>query len=836
MKQWTLGTRTPGWLTALLCAVLSVLGLLVFFVDGYYRYATIIAGLGMLLLLGTRDLGKLRNWPSLFLVGYVIFSFFTLFWAMSGKFFLQQYYKVFIAFFVYLLVATRRELDRRYARHVMAIIAGLSAIYAFFSVAGTASPALHDMLVQRFSVMEGGLRFTGARIYGIMANSNIEASLFTIGVIFSVALICDSEKHWQRALWAAALSITATGLLLGFSMGALACFAVALVVYLIAAGEGRSALLLRMLEAGIPTLACSFLMMRYFNTDASSRVTLLLLANAAVTVVLELLLAGRLSAALEKRQKLAFGLLIGVVVLIVAYGAAGMQLYGPYTFGNRLYRGAKLDAGEHTMSVQADGDVTVEIYSNSQAQIMAGTATTIYNGPANGAVVTVPEDSYACDLFFYGGEGVTITHVAIDAKEIPLKSKLFPEFAMSRIQTGLSTSSSTILREILWRDGLRLWRLSPVYGHGVGSFETGISRVQDFRFETRYVHNHYIQVLLEDGVIGFAFYAAALLSMLVALWKRRRPERGSAFYWIYPALCAQFTMSGLQMIWDVSMSILVFLCQSYATYGLIVGICADPIPRKERPLPAAAEPPADTQSDADDAESSDDEDAENDGDEDEKPRLTVSSDMPVRALLMVLPIIYIMTICGNIYAAKLLKREFHSYEEAYEVMEKAAELDLYEKNDIKLTYVITSMQDGSQDNHQAQANLYAAELSKVQSNRIPYYLATYYYNTAQYALSIEEAKLGALYSASDSEQWNLIAGLLKHGFIDTGALSPLLTQPDGDALLDALLEYAAMKDAYDAKTIRPLELDGNSVLLFDKLAALATCRGDHDAILAVLNG
>ena len=108
-------------------------------------------------------------------------------------------------------------------------------------------------------------------------------------------------------------------------------FAVALVVYLIAAGEGRSALLLRMLEAGIPTLACSFLMMRYFNTDASSRVTLLLLANAAVTVVLELLLAGRLSAALEKRQKLEVGLVFGGVVFRAAYGAAGMQLYGPYT-------------------------------------------------------------------------------------------------------------------------------------------------------------------------------------------------------------------------------------------------------------------------------------------------------------------------------------------------------------------------------------------------------------------------------------------------------------------------------------------------------------------------
>ena len=50
------------------------------------------------------------------------------------------------------------------------------------------------------------------------------------------------------------------------------------------------------------------------------------------------------------------------------------------------------------------------------------------------------------------------------------------------------------------QDALQLWRFSPVVGNGVGAFETGVTAVQDYPYETKYVHNHYLQLLLEDGV------------------------------------------------------------------------------------------------------------------------------------------------------------------------------------------------------------------------------------------------------------------------------------------------------------------------------------------------
>lgn len=75
------------------------------------------------------------------------------------------------------------------------------------------------------------------------------------------------------------------------------------------------------------------------------------------------------------------------------------------------------------------------------------------------------------------------------------------------------------------------------------------------------------QVLLEDGVIGLGAVCRALAAMLLALWKKRKQTPESQYYWLYPALCAEFVMNGLQMCWDVSMSMIVFLCMTYALYG-----------------------------------------------------------------------------------------------------------------------------------------------------------------------------------------------------------------------------------------------------------------------------
>ena len=64
----------------------------------------------------------------------------------------------------------------------------------------------------------------------------------------------------------------------------------------------------------------------------------------------------------------------------------------------------------------------------------------------------------------------------------------------------------------------------------VGAVVTGGTRVQDYPYETRYAHQHYLQILLEDGVVGLALYVGALVTMLLALWKKRKQTPESKYY------------------------------------------------------------------------------------------------------------------------------------------------------------------------------------------------------------------------------------------------------------------------------------------------------------------
>lgn len=809
MKSINKTKIAPAWLPILLCAALAVLGIVCF--AGYgTKWMTVLAGAGIIVLLAASDLKRLKNFPVLLLIGYVLFSWLTVFWAMSGKFHLREWSKIVIALFFFLFIALRKNPDRSFVRRVTGIIAGMSAIYAFMSVEAAVTGICKAFLQEKLpSLLGAQMVFNGSRLYGIFGNSNIEASIYAIGILFSVALLCGSGKKWQRIFFAVTLSFCSFAFLLVFSMGAVACFAAAVVVYLIAAGKGRSAALLRMLEAAVPTVALVFLATRFFNSDGKELLAvLLMLTNAAVTVALELLLAARLSAVLEKHQRLAFGVLIGVAICAAAYIGLGLQLSEPYVFGEQIYREVTLDAGEHVIALDADGEISVEIYSVSRRQVMTGGWDRIFTETTAEGRFVVPEDSERCKIFFSAEPGTVIRSATIDGStKIMLKYRLFPDFIANRIQGGLTTAHSSVQRFVLMQDGLKLFRLSPIIGNGVGSFETGITAVQDYPFETKYVHNHYIQILLEDGIIGFALYFGALVTLAAALWKKRKQVQENEFRWVYPALCAEFVMNGAQMCWDVSMSVIVFTCMTYVVYGLIIGICAEPIGKQEDV-------------------------SANSGTGKKKKAITKNTDSAlVRVGCMFLPAALLLTLCGNMYAESLVSREGISRDMFFSNLEKAAKFDIYERNDAMLSYVVYAAQ-GESDCYIDRANEYARRLSKVQSNTIPQYLVAYYLQTQQYEAAIDEAMLGATYSATDSRTWNESISLLKQAFVDSGPDSPLLI--DGETLMPELMEYYNALQAHNASALVPVELDETARAFFDKVLALNDCLGDPTAFAVEL--
>lgn len=782
--------------------VLAFAGLVFF--AGYYKALTVVAGLVCLYLLLRRDLTALRSIPAVLLLVYVAFSGLTLFWAISGKFFLAEYSEIFVAATLFLAVMLTGKFDRNSARSIMVTLAGASTIYSVLSVEAAATGVFKTLLTAMlppFGSISAGFE-AGTRLTGILGNANLLSTVLALGIIFSICLLCGAEEETLRPVYAAMAAVNAFVFLLLFSMGGTACFALAVLSYLLFAGQGRASALIRMLETALPSLLWVFVAFPFFNREgAAAAIPLVAMAGNVITVVLlEKLVAPRLIQRLAQRGKLVLGVLAGVVALAGVYIALGLTLTGAYTFGGEaLQRSAYPAAGEHSLSIQASGDVEVTVISQNMSQVMMHTNTVLYQGSAQEAAFTVPEDSEVCYFTFTADAGTVLEEAKLSSGEsLKLKYTLLPGFIANRLQ-GLFANQNAIQRTVFFRDGMKMFYQSPVVGNGVGSFGTGISSVQEFFYETKYIHNHYIQILLEAGILGFVPFVGALLGMAALLWKRRRDEAWE-FGVEYPALWAALVMLCTHIAFEVSMSVIIPLCFAFVTFALIVRCCAV--------LPETAP-------------------AAKGADRAKQNR----KGLLVKVGCAVLPAAFVISVCCNMAVEKLYEKPVHSAGEFLANLELGAKLDLYEKNDAKLSYVMMVYRQGLVE-FIPDANRHAEDLLAEQSNSIPSALLGYYLGTGQYDQALEAAKAAARYSASDPEVWNKIIDQYRAYFIENPD-SPLLTV-DTAALTAGILEYHDLLLERNANSMDEIALSEENADFFvrmQKLAQSGMSRADVEAVL-----
>ena len=186
--------------------------------------------------------------------------------------------------------------------------------------------------------------------------------------------------------------------------------------------------------------------------------------------------------------------------------------------------------------------------------------------------------------------------------------------------------------------------------------------------------------------------------------------------------------------------------------------------------------------------------------------------------------VVVLTLCGNLYAASKADAPVADGDEFLYNLSAAAKLDLYERNDMMLSYVVNSLEMEYPEDYREQADEYAAQLSKVQSNTIPRYLVGYYLQTGQYDKAIDEAILGATYSASNADTRNSCAALLNEALFQS-MLTPLLTE-DREPLMAKLTAYRDALEAHNAGAYVPVGLDETAQAFFDKIVVLNGCMDD----------
>lgn len=690
-------------------------------------------------------------------------------YAVSGKFALFEFLKVFTAFCLALLLLAFTG-EKKPERKVCAVLEGFAAIAGLTSI---------DLLSTRWvsgavlgalgwftpDYMDLGAVEEGVRMTSIFLSPNVFAGCMGIGVLLSLGLAVTSEKPGARAGHLACLSINALAFVLAFSMGASAMILPAfLVLFALTNKEQRIGLLILMVETLVVTVLCAFpISLTSMTAWTGFRPIPLLctIGGAAVLYALDLLAGRRLAAKLAGHGKAVAVLAAALAAVAAAFAFAALTFTTGVTLqaGESLRRSAYPAPGAYVLETEAEGDPAVVIESQNRVDTMMHTSTELYRGPLSQAAFTVPEDSLVV-WFTFGAETETRLESAryvgeSDSGAVPLKYRLLPGFIANRLQ-GLRANQNAIQRFVFFEDGLKLFARSPVIGLGLGAFENGVRGVQSFRYDTKYAHNHYIQTLAETGIIGLALFLGLLAVSAACLWRgRKRP--------LAPALGAALVFMACHALVEFTFSIYCYLPMAFGVFAAISLCCGD-----ELPLPAWIE----------------------------KKAVKNGLLLGICALL----VLFTVLLGCNITAQNLVEQDA-----GLENLERAAALDPFEKADYMLTYVVQVTGTEPEEEIRKKADGYAQRLGKLDSNSIPYYLAEYYLDSGRTAQGLEQAERYVSYVASDLIAWQKTFALLER------------YEQDTEEYRAAVCRIADLLNQWNEENMGSIELDEQSLAFVKRM-------------------
>ena len=690
-------------------------------------------------------------------------------YAVSGKFALFEFLKVFTAFCLALLLLAFTG-EKKPERKVCAVLEGFAAIAGLTSI---------DLLSTRWvsgavlgalgwftpDYMDLGAVEEGVRMTSIFLSPNVFAGCMGIGVLLSLGLAVTSEKPGARAGHLACLSINALAFVLAFSMGASAMILPAfLVLFALTNKEQRIGLLILMVETLVVTVLCAFpISLTSMTAWTGFRPIPLLctIGGAAVLYALDLLAGRRLAAKLAGHGKAVAVLAAALAAVAAAFAFAALTFTTGVTLqaGESLRRSAYPAPGAYVLETEAEGDPAVVIESQNRVDTMMHTSTELYRGPLSQAAFTVPEDSLVVWFRFSANEATALESVEYSGENgsgsVPLKYRLLPGFIANRLQ-GLRANQNAIQRLVFFEDGLKLFARSPVIGLGLGAFENGVRGVQSFRYDTKYAHNHYIQTLAETGIIGLALFLGLLAVSAACLWRgRKRP--------LAPALGAALVFMACHALVEFTFSIYCYLPMAFGVFAAISLCCGD-----ELPLPAWIE----------------------------KKAVKNGLLLGICALL----VLFTVLLGCNITAQNLVEQDA-----GLENLERAAALDPFEKADYMLTYVVQVTGTEPDEEIRAKADGYAARLGKLSSNIIPYYLSEYYLDSGRTAQGLEQAERYVSYVASDLIAWQKTFALLER------------YEQDTEEYRAAVCHIADLLNQWNEENMGSIELDEQSLAFVKRM-------------------
>lgn len=713
--------------------------------------------------------------PLLVLALLIFMDGISTFYAISGKFALQEFLKILISFcLVLFLLAFAKGEGVTPGRSIASLLERCIAITGLVSIDLLSTHFISSPILSFFGLFSSdysslsGLE-SGIRMTSMFDAPNVFAGMTGIGVILSLGLVLSSDAGKERMSHIVCLFINALAFVLAFSMGATAFIVLAFLVYLILEiKERRAALFVLMAETLILTvIAAALVSMTSFDQwDGFQPIPLLcVIVGAVLLCLLDKFVGRRIADKLATHGKALLVIIVVAVVAVLGYVIAAFNMTGAITLqeGETLRRSVYPEPGEYVLNVQSNGSATVTIESQNEQDTMMHTSTVLYTGDLSEASFTVPDDSLVVYFNFKATESLTFESVIYEGEgssgSVPLGYKMLPGFVSNRLQ-GLFANQNAIQRLVFFEDGIKLFKRSPIIGLGLGSYENGIMSVQSFYYETKYAHNHYIQTLAETGVIGLILFVGLLVVCAVAVLFARRKDDAHP---LVPALGAALVFMAGHAATEVNFSYHAYLPIAFGVFALINLCCGNAIS-----VPWL------------------------------KKKVKTGFRWGCSAVLAV----FFVLLCGNMTAANLVKNN-----PTFDSLVQAVQMDIYERNDYMLSYIISAPNAADYPEIQAQAAEYAERLTKVNSNTIPYYLADYYLSSGQTEQGFAMVEKYVCYVSSDRDAWNSAIAMLEFYAQDT------------ELYRNGVTRIAQVLEDWNAANIGDITLDEGAQNFLDRMAS-----------------
>lgn len=546
----------------------------------------VLTVLALVSLIGKKPLENLREHLSLPVIGLVAFAWMcgaASLYSRFGTDAAAELYKLMASFSVAVILLARFE--KKHVRGLLWGFVAVCAVIALVCVDMGSWGKLYEVFCSYAQALGGD--FSGVvddsrnsgRITGIYNDANLTGALLGMAILLSVYLAHTAKKLSGRFWALTALGVSAVSFLMAVSRGAMLVFGIAVLVYFVAeGGKTRTELLFLLLTAGGISAVAGVVAMMNLGQGEILPVLLTVIAGPAAFVV-DWGVTGRIAHSLRGREKLTATVGGVTIVALLCVAVAAFWLTEPFVFdGSTLHRGLVPTPGQYTVSGdwETEEPITLTVIGYSQEQALLGEITILYNGEIDTAEFTVPEDMIWIRLSFFAPAGVLRQVFLSDGTEIPLVYTLVPEFIVRRLQDGGLRGGNFQQRLQYLRDGMTIFKQSPLIGHGLGSTAAMLMKVQPYHYESLYIHNHVIQVMDEMGVVGLAAFLLLLLGSLALLILRRLKSQDS----LAAVLIACWVMMNLHSFMEINFSVRMYQCAAFFILMIPVLLYAKGAPQR----------------------------------------------------------------------------------------------------------------------------------------------------------------------------------------------------------------------------------------------------------------